>query len=562
MITLENINEQLMKQRDVQERTATDISKLKDAMINFIDFSKQSRLDDLEDKREAKKDPKAATVVKSNSSSKDGFGLAGLIPGLAGLAAFLGAAVALIAGFGAGLVASVKEWVKTVNAVFGGFLSRIVKAFRGLGRLIGLDIVFDDLAKAFRSFVDPVIDFFRTIRANFGTRIESLMKAVDAFFEPVGRFFKNFKIGFANVNTKTVGMFDDLLKMEDFTTFAAKLGAGVRGFANLLLGPLTSTDSIKDFKTVGTMISEMVDTVVKPIKTFFSAEGPIGRFMSSIKSVFGFAEEGSKVMKLLGAVGRIAGRLFYPFGIFMTIWDTISGAFKGFVDDEGNLGSKVLSAIEGGVSGFLKGLIGIPLDLLKEGVKWIATQLGFTDIAKAMDKFSFEEIIGGAVEGVYGLFRSIIDGAIELVAKAAGTLSDGAAEKIRSLKLGKGASASPIQMAEKSGLYDRSSTFFTDSKIDREKAKAAPIDQLKAILADDDLSPKDSKFVKDILEKRAPTTGATIQQGAKAATASAPVVVSDSRDQSDRSVTSVSSQAIAMQSGPPVDFSDPMLISP
>lgn len=38
MATLENINEQLMKQNDVQERTAVDIKQLKNAMLSFIDF--------------------------------------------------------------------------------------------------------------------------------------------------------------------------------------------------------------------------------------------------------------------------------------------------------------------------------------------------------------------------------------------------------------------------------------------------------------------------------------------------------------------------------------------
>jgi Sec-independent protein translocase protein TatA len=590
MATLENINEQLMKQNDVQERTAVDIKQLKNAMFSFIDFSKQSRLDDLEAQREAK-DPTAAMVIKNDSSSAAGGGF--------GLAGFLGAAAALLTAFGAGLVESVKEWIKLVRGVFSGFLARVLKAFKGLGRLIGLDIIVDDLAKAFKSLIDPILDFFRTTKASTSTRLDKALKSIDTFLEPINKFFKNFKVGFGKVNTKAVGMFDDLLKMEDFTTFAAKLGAGVRGFTNLLLGPLATTESTKDFKTIGSTISDMITKVVQPIKNFFSAEGPIGRFMSSIKSVFGFAEEGSKVMKLLGSLGKVAGRLFYPLGIFMTIWDTISGAFKGFVDEKGNLGSKVLAGIEGGISGFLKGLVGIPLDLLKKGVSWIAGKLGFKDIEKAMDDFSFEKLIGDAVNSIFGLFRSAIDGVIELVASGVEKIpgiGDGVAESIRALKLGQGTDTNNaesdamgsyqpktedtrvtakqrqrmlLDQAVKMGVYNERGVLA--SEIDREKVKDAPRDQLQAILADKDLSRSDKNFVKGVLEKkekgslelakRQPITGSTIEQGAKAVMAPAPAYITGNVDQSNRSVTSVSPQAITMQSGPPVDFSDPMLLA-
>lgn len=585
MATLENINEQLMKQNDVQERTAVDIKQLKNAMFSFIDFSKQSRLDDLEAQREAK-DPTAATVIKNDSSSADGgFGLAG----------FLGAAAALLTAFGAGLVESVTAWIKLVRGVFSGFLARVLKAFKGLGRLIGLDIIVDDLAKAFKSLIDPILDFFRTTKASTSTRLDKALKSIDTFLEPINNFFKNFKVGFGKVNTKAVGMFDDLLKMEDFTTFAAKLGAGVRGFTNLLLGPLATAESTKDFKTIGSTISDMITKVVQPIKNFFGTEGPVGKFFSKLKSVFGFAEEGSKVMKLLGSLGKVAGRLFYPLGIFMTVWDTISGAFKGFVDEEGNLGSKVLAGIEGGISGFLKGLVGIPLDLLKKGVSWIAGRLGFKDIEKAMDNFSFEKIIGDAINSIFGLFRAAIDGVIELVASGVEKIpgiGDGVADSIRALKLGQGTSttesAEPNQpktegtrvtakqrqrmlldQAVKMGVYNERGVLA--SEIDREKVKDAPRDQLQAILADKDLSRSDKNFVKGVLEKkekgslelakRQPITGSTIEQGAKAVMAPAPAYVTGNVDQSNRSVTSVSPQAITMQSGPPVDFSDPMLLA-
>jgi hypothetical protein len=237
--------------------------------------------------------------------------------------------------------------------------------------------------------------------------------------------------------------------------------------------------------------------------------------------------------------------------------------------------------------------------LLKKGVSWIAGKLGFKDIEKAMDGFSFEQLIGDAINSIFGLFRSAIDGVIELVASGVEKIpgiGEGVADSIRALKLGQGTSTDNpesdamgayqpksegtrvtgkqrqrmlLDQAVKMGVYNERGVL--SSEIDREKVKSAPRDQLEAILADKDLNRSDKSFVKSVLEKkdtaalnltkRQPTTGATIEQGAKAVMAPAPAYVTGNVDQSNNSVTSVSPQAITMQSGPPVDLSDPMLLA-
>lgn len=378
--------------------------------------------------------PKPANDNKKLEESSSGW-IASLLLG------FL-AVKALISGFVSGLIKGVTTWIKTVDKLFGGFFSKVIKFFGdGFKNLFTKASNF--LKRVLRVF-DPVIDFFKNTKGK-------ILKGLDDAFKPVTTFIDNLKVGFSRYGTKATGMFDDLLKVSDFGSIAGKIGAGFRAVVNAFIAPIKALELGPDLKIIGTTISDFFKPIIDSVKNFFSAEGPIGRFFSTIKSVFSFADEGSALMKTLGAVGRVVGKLFLPFAAIMTLWDTISGAFSGFIDDEGNLGSKVLSALEGGISGFLNSIIGIPLDLLKSGISWIAGKLGFTEAEKALDSFSFEDLIDQGVNAIFGFFRNMIDGIIEGIA----TLVEGfeidlpiigkkrigskaAADSVRNLKLGPG----------------------------------------------------------------------------------------------------------------------------
>lgn len=554
MTTLVEVNETLKEQGETQQRTAEDINALKNVMVRFVAFSKQNSLDQLEAQREAKAQAGApvAQAQIEKKPSEGGFGLAAILAGVG----------ALIVGFGQGLMESVKAWIKTVRAIFSGLFSRLIKAFRGLGRAIGLDIVFKDLQKAFRSFIDPIIDFFKGRAAATTSRFANITDAINDFFKPLTTFVDNFKTGFSRINTRAVGMFDDILKMDDFSTFAGKIGAGFRRIISFVLGPLESAENLADMSTVGTRISDAISNFIKPITNFFSAEGPLGRFFGMMRSAFSFAAEGSGVMKLLGSVGKIAGRLFYPLGIFMTIWDTISGAFKGFVDDEGNLGSKVLAGIEGGIAGFLKGLIGIPLDLIKSGISWIAGKLGAEGIEKSLDSFSFEELIGTAINTIFGIFRSAINGIIELVAQGVDAIPlvpDKVVDGIRSLKLAEptapeattAPSAESNTPSAQPGFSPRLQRKLAKQEQKRQQMAGGSASQA-SVSNENNISPNYSQA-----EKIPAITGQVIERGAAASQTPAPSIttVGDSVVNN----TSSSNQSMIMPPSPPIDFGDPML---
>jgi hypothetical protein len=101
--------------------------------------------------------------------------------------------------------------------------------------------------------------------------------------------------------------------------------------------------------------------------------------------------------------GQILGKLAWPITIIMGLWDTIKGAMAGYKEDG------VEGAIKGGLSGLLNGLVGGILDMIKGGISWIAGALGFKQVEKLLDSFSFSAIIESFVEGLVDFGESIFD---------------------------------------------------------------------------------------------------------------------------------------------------------
>ncbi|MGB1975825.1 MAG: hypothetical protein ACPHQD_17490, partial [Vibrio toranzoniae] len=178
--------------------------------------------------------------------------------------------------------------------------------------------------------------------------------------------------------------------------------------------------------------SEVIDAIISPIRNFFSAEGPIAKAFDVIKQAFSMFSEGSQFMKMLSGIGRVIGRLFYPLTLIMTVWDVVKGAIAGF-EDEGFVG-----AIQGGITGLVNGVIGMPLDLLKSVVSWILGKFGFENAEKALDSFSFEDLISRAIDGIFDMFKMVINGFLEAVATLVDAIpipgTSKAAEAIRGMK--------------------------------------------------------------------------------------------------------------------------------
>ena len=153
----------------------------------------------------------------------------------------------------------------------------------------------------------------------------------------------------------------------------------------------------KAFTSVKTAISEssLVKNIKKffePLKdlfAFFSKEGSIiSRITSLGGRVSSFFTKLTEIFGLFFRVGKVFGKLLGFAGIAISVFESISKAFKVF-EETGDVGA----AIEAGVVGFINAFTGEILDLLKDAISWIAGALGFKDVEKFLDSFSFTDII-------------------------------------------------------------------------------------------------------------------------------------------------------------------------
>ena len=395
-----------------------DILKEQNNTLNELrDQGKKNTLQDLENRREKARGSKSkgsdktvATIVKGAEDT--GLALMGLV----------GAIAALSSGFIAGALTSVKNLYNLVSGSFTKLLNGIIKLFK-------IDVLLARVGGLILRIVDPIINLFKSVRGFFSNAALKVTDTIADGLKVVDNFKANFLAGFRNFGKVLTGAVPDVLKMEDFTSFAGKFGAGVRAVMNAVLGPLMNAEFLTDMGKVADSLMEPIRAVIASVGKFFSAEGPIGRVFTMVKSAFGFAEEGSKFMGILGSVGRIFGRLLYPLTVIMSIWDTVKGAIEGFEQDG------FLGGIAGAINGLLGSLIGAPLDLLKDGISWILSKFGFKDAAKFLDKFSFTDLIKQAV---YGLINGFIEG-IAKVVSVIPFVGDTAADKIRGFKLTGGA---------------------------------------------------------------------------------------------------------------------------
>ena len=129
--------------------------------------------------------------------------------------------------------------------------------------------------------------------------------------------------------------------------------------------------------------------------------------IATVLSVFG---KGGTLLKSLG-------RLFYPLTILIGIFDTVKGFYRGFFGldlEEGDTVpdtflEKFVAGIKGGLTGLVNGLIGAPLDLLKNGIAFIIKKMGFDETAEAMKNFSFSDMFAAIIAIPFDFIQATLD---------------------------------------------------------------------------------------------------------------------------------------------------------
>jgi len=312
------------------------------------------------------------------------------------LSTILGAAVASLAfipglfvGFfgDKGLGGVIKKLMPKTSAKVSQFFTRISTFFKNLGTKI---------AKPFKVIGGRVSNFGKTIG-----------QSIDDFIKPIKSFFSNMKIKFTqNKAVKGTSKFiadlgDDFKKLGDLFK-SLKGGAGGAG------GP--------------GKLASIVSKITTPFKTFF---GAIGKFFKPFKSFIGVAGKLAPTFFNIGKVlGGITGRFFPALLPIIVTIDAIKGFIESFKGEEGNFFQKYIAGLGGLLSGILKSVVGMPLDLLKKGVAWIFGKFGFDKGKEVLESFSFSDLIDKVVKAPFNLINKAIDFIVALFKDPKGTLSE------------------------------------------------------------------------------------------------------------------------------------------
>ena len=259
----------------------------------------------------------------------------------------------------AGLFMAQFKTMKFFASLLADGAAQVGKALKGLAKFLGLDGFGASIAEKFKqvvTFVDGIVDTIKSKITRVGGAIASFFEESVSKFKKYFSFFEDSKIG-------------------------------------------------QILKSIGTFISDVVGKFVAPFKDAFSAlsgDGVVMKIIKSIKDFFGgIGEYFGKFAKVFGAVSKIVSKIFVPIQIIMGIFDTVSGAIDGF-KKEG-----VLGAIQGGITGLINGVFMSFFDLVKDGISWILSAIGFDDAAKFLDSFSFSDLFASLMDKIFHPIRTL-----------------------------------------------------------------------------------------------------------------------------------------------------------
>jgi hypothetical protein len=366
-----------------QMKTNDNLSDLNEKVGDFLQQFKNSRLDAEEARRDKSRGSSpAAADTRPDAPDDDDFGLKGILQVVAGIAAGV---TGFLVGLGSALA-----------GIYG-------KIFKSIGKFLKVDVLIKDIVRISKS----IGTFFKGLGTNALAKIKNLRNAIGFLFSTrfpqitdkildIGKSFKNVGKGlttsFTNIkNAFTAGT------------------NGVNGVARSANGAFRRLNVIeKIFNTWGKTVGKVGDDAKKlfsVVKTSFSnAIQPIKNIINGIRGVGQSTSTFGKTLKTIFAGFKVIGRFIaFPLTVIMSIIDAFKGMREGAERQIGTV-DKIIGGFVGAIGGLVKSLVGMPLDLLKSAVSWIAGKLGFEDAEKYLDSFKFVDIIGDIFNGIADFF--------------------------------------------------------------------------------------------------------------------------------------------------------------
>ena len=360
------------------------------AMVKSLDSDKLGKAEDAKEKNKIAEDTlKALNEIVDNTADlgKLDSNAEKAAAGILGLPTLI---LALSAGFVVGLA---EAFTKVVKFFGKGILKSSKLAIKAL--FFPVKVINKGIAKFFK--VDILKGIARMGRA-FKAGFTGASTGMKTFRDTTGQFRKLGKIGKLGKAIGDIGRF--FVRMKDFAKTLPKMaGAAMKSIGASIKGSKFVKPVLDSARSMFKFVTSPFDDVKKAASSFkkmMPGGGGIGKMIKPVTDSIG------KVMKVLRSItkgafafGRILGRVFLPISIIMGLFDFVGGAMDGFKKySEKGFFEGLMGGLLGGVSALLVGIVGMPLDLLKDMVSWLLEKMGFSGASEFLDSFSFSEMIG------------------------------------------------------------------------------------------------------------------------------------------------------------------------
>ena len=272
------------------------------------------------------------------------------------------------------------------------------KALKQLGEVVSNNIT-DKVTKDTEQPKDKAPSWLKALKllgyGAFALIVGPIITLV-SMFEEIGKqtWFKNLK---SFLKTKVGGRLSKLFK--PITTFFQQIGTK---FTNTWKSIKSIFKPVTDFlKSVGTRLKGIKSTIMSFLSPFFGGASKPGLFTRLMNIILK-----NPVIKGMTAffkgLGSMLGKIFLPITIILGVFDFVTGFMDGY-EKEGS----IIDGIEGGIKKVLDTLIALPLDMLKSAVSWIAGALGFENVEKSLDSWSFSDLIDKAIGGIFQIYKDL-----------------------------------------------------------------------------------------------------------------------------------------------------------
>jgi hypothetical protein len=240
-----------------------------------------------------------------------------------------------------------------------------------------------------------LFDSLKDMNGGFGNILgTAILAAVTAYALDIDKYFRTVMLG------KSIKSLGNIIT--GISKFATKVAAYFRLFGKDGSGFLKNIGKI--FQKIGKSI-KFVGKIFKSVGTFIDTifVGPFRMIGKLIAPILKFAPKLLSVFKTIPVVGQLIAILF---GVF----DFVSGFIEGFSskgeNDTRSIGQRALDGLSAGLIKLVKGIFIVPLDLLKDGVSWLAKKMGFENFSAALDGFSFNDTFDKILKVFSNLFSS------------------------------------------------------------------------------------------------------------------------------------------------------------